>query len=181
MTNEKFGQIVLALCNAIPQEHLATVKLNKLIWLIDKTSMCRRGHTITGLNYIRKDFGPVPENNRDLLHEMKNEGLIEVAEEFIDSGELKSTTRCNYKGLIPPDFHGFTTEDISIINEIISNYGKYSTKQLVNISHDLVWATFNDNEQIPMEAYLIKSTINDNSGVIKRKIQKAEDRIVYAI
>ncbi len=72
MNTERFENLVLAICQKVPAEHLATTKLNKLIWLIDKTAFLELGKSITGATYLRKMNGPVPKDNKDIFALMRD-------------------------------------------------------------------------------------------------------------
>ena len=176
MNQSKFENLVLAICDQVPPEHLTTIKLNKLLWLIDKEVFCCTGASVTGADYLRKMDGPVPNNNQELFEGMVVKGLLHIEKKRIyDTGASRPRHRrkSNYKGLVAPDMAVFSDIERQLIEQILATHGHKSLDQLVNIAHDIVWATFDDNEVIPMEAYLSRSKL-DNSDAIRQRIQNAE-------
>ena len=60
-----------------PPEKLEAVKLNKVLWYSDLLNYRRTGKTITGAqSYIKRQFGPVPENIMPTLSQLEREQKI---------------------------------------------------------------------------------------------------------
>ena len=177
MANQsKFENLVLAVCVRVPPEHLTTIKLNKLLWLVDKEVFCRAGYTVTGMEYLRKMDGPVPKNNQDMFHAMASKGLLRIETKRIydkDASRPRYRRKSNYHGLAKPDMKVFSDVEQHIIEQVLADHSHKSLDQLVNIAHDIVWATFDDNEVIPMEAYLSHSRLDD-SHAFRQRIHNAE-------
>ena len=177
MVNQiKFENLVLAICSRVPSEHLTTIKLNKLLWMIDKEVFCRTGSTVTGIDYLRKMDGPVPKNNQALFEGMAAKGLLQIeAKRIYDKGASRPRYRrkSNYHGLVAPDMTVFSDAEQLHIEQILAANAHKSLDLLVSIAHDIVWATFDDNEVIPMEAYLSRSEL-DSSEVFRQRIHAAE-------
>lgn len=158
LQQQKFEQLVLTICAHVPPDHLTTTKLNKLIWLVDKTAMCETHRTVTGVPYIRKMNGPAPEYNKVLFQGMHDRGILYVSTSPAPKrgrGRVKET----YKALAAPNEHVFTTEERQLIQRVLTRYGNTSVDALVELSHDLAWAAYDDGEIIPMEAYLVSSPL----------------------
>ncbi|MDR2726517.1 MAG: SocA family protein [Deltaproteobacteria bacterium] len=176
MNQTKFENLVLSICAKVPPEHLTTIKLNKLLWLIDKEVFCHTGSSVTGIEYLRKMDGPVPKDNQDLFKDMAAKGLLRIeTKQIYDKGANRPRRRrkSNYHGLCAPDMAVFSSTEQQLAEHVLTTHGHKSLDQLVNIAHDIVWATFDDNEVIPLEAYLSHSR-SDNSDAIRRRIQNTE-------
>lgn len=165
MNQEKFENLVLLVCEAVP-EHLTTTRLNKLLWILDKTAFLEIGQKITGCRYIRKQFGPVPKDNGDALGVMNDKGMIET----IRSSDTETgMPRREYKAKTKADLSVFDKTELALIIKTLQDYAKWATLKLIRLSHDLVWANRNDGEEINFEAYLGKFNFTEAQ---KRKVQE---------
>lgn len=148
MNQCKFENAVLFICENA-RGKMTQVRLNKLLWLIDKTAFLQLAHTITDWVYIRKRYGPVPKYNFDALGIMGDHGDLKI---------IKSRDEdCEKTLYIPrkePDLSCFDESELEIMRDILNTYGKTHWEKLVKLSHDLAWATYDDGERIPFEAYL---------------------------
>jgi len=173
MDQERLENLVLAVCEVVPPEHLSTTKLNKLLWLIDKTAFMTFGRTITGCSYLRKARGPVPQGNKDIFRQMEANGALECIRDMhrAPSASLQSV---NYHGRISANNEVFSPEERGVISDILQQYGNKSTRELVDLSHDLAWATYEDGEEIPFAAYLSSIQNENELDSVRRIIDKAE-------
>lgn len=152
MNQAKLENLVLLVCEAVP-EHLTTTRLNKLLWILDKTAFLETGQKITGCRYIRKQYGPVPIDNGDALGVMEDKGLIEV----IRSSDAETgMPRREYRAKAKADRSVFGEIEINLILKTLLEYAKWATRKLIALSHDLVWANRDDGEEINFEAYLAR-------------------------
>lgn len=166
MNQQKFENVVLYICENSPGR-MTTTRLNKMLWLVDKTSFLQNASTITEWLYIRKRFGPVPKDNYDALTIMAEKGLLKINLEHNEGFETAFyTARQN------PDMSLFSPIEIKSMEDAMHNYANLSTDKLIGISHDLVWATFEDGEAIPFEAYL--SEFPTDLPQVRGRIELAE-------
>lgn len=168
MNSAKFENLVLAICEGIGG-HITTTRLAKLLWLADKIAFRETGSKITDCRYIRKQFGPVPFENKDLLDIMREKGLISLRKT-----RDESYSRVEYIGRARPDMDVFSEDERRIIADFLREYRDTPTNRLVDLSHDLVWALRDDGETIPFEAYMAEIRMDD----AKRK--RAEEIIQAA-
>lgn len=168
MNLAKFKNVVLYICNNCPGR-MTTTRLNKLLWLMDKTAFLETARTITDWSYLRKKFGPVPKDNYDALGIMKDESGLQMT--HAESGMSETTV---YMALKMPDLSEFSEHELQIMKKVINCYGHAPTEELVKLSHDLVWASYEDGEKIPFEAYLSVDDDINLSKPVAEKIKKAE-------
>lgn len=152
MNQEKFENLVLLICDAVP-EKLTTTRLNKLLWLIDKTAFIENGDKITGCKYIKKQYGPVPVDNGEALGVMHDKGLINIS---IYRDEETDMARREYKGVSQANINIFSSKEYNIIQDVLKRFASWSARKLIQLSHDLIWANRDDWEEINFEAYLVK-------------------------
>src|SRR5687768_12406409 len=69
-------------------EDLGATKLNKILWFADVAYYERFGKTITGDEYVKRQFGPVPKHVPMATRELEDEGLI-VSKEVEYFGKSK--------------------------------------------------------------------------------------------
>lgn len=174
MSQCKFENAVLFICTNT-QGEMTTVRLNKLLWLMDKTAFLQLAHTITGWSYIRKRFGPVPIDNYDALGIMGDNGDLEIISSR--DGDYERTKYIPHKD---PDISCFDEKELEIMRNVLTTYGNTHWEKLVKLSHDLTWATYEDGEHIPFEAYLSAmpdaSTIPAIREIIERKEAEYAER-----
>lgn len=169
MNKEKFENLVLAICESV-EGPVTTTRLAKLLWLVDKAAYLQFGDKITGCRYIRKQFGPVPVDNHELLAVMREEGLISINKEC-----GPEFSRVEYSPLRRPDMGAFDEREREVIENALTAHRNDSTRRLIAMSHDLAWALSEDGEEIPFAAYLGELAIWRNDPVRARRIiDKAE-------
>lgn len=170
MNQLKFENVVLFICENT-RGQMNMVRLNKLLWLIDKTAFLRLAHTLTDWRYIRKEMGPVPFNNHDALGVMKDKGLLKISHINDENGEKYS-----FSPLKRADISCFDAEEQAVIKEVLEKYGSMHWLKLVKLSHDLAWATYEDGETIPFEAYLSSPPESADNTEVRILIDGEEDK-----
>ena len=170
MKQGKFENAVLFICENATGE-MNTVRLNKLLWLIDKTAFLRLAHTITDWRYIRREMGPVPLNNHDALGVMKDKNFLKISHIRDDNGEKYS-----YIPRVSADLSCFDEDEQKVMRDVLAKYGSIHWLKLVKLSHDLAWATYEDGETIPFEAYLSTPPEGTKNPDIRAIIDREEDK-----
>jgi uncharacterized phage-associated protein len=108
------------------------MKAIKLIWLADRAHIRRYGRPIIMDQYFALPFGPIPSNTKDL------------AEVNVFSSEDEVTYRNNYINVIDKftfqsvnkiDEKVFSQTDLTIIENIYSEFGNFSEYELSELSH----------------------------------------------
>ena len=159
--HEKFKALAQYICwryNDDPAR-LGAVKLNKALWLCDFTAYYKTGHSITGARYIKRQYGPVPSAIQPTLRELEQEGALTA----IDSqfhGYKKKEFRVNSK----PDMSLFDDNDIGTIEAAIRFVcDEHTAKSISDLSHDRIWQTAQDGEEIPyFTVFSVPGSIGDD-------------------
>ncbi len=134
METKELGNLIVYIASKV--DNLYITKLLKLLYLIDETSVKRSGFPLTWLNYSVYKHGAVCT---DIYKELTfNNGAqfknyIEVVQDH--HGQL-------IKDITAFDKNEFSEYDFEICNEVINKYGRFSSKELVNILHepDTLWS-----------------------------------------
>lgn len=106
-------------------------KLLKEMFYADFLNYKYTGESITGLEYAKLPYGPVPDNFEKIITECKNEELISYNIEYKNEYELH-----NIKSLTEIDETVFTNEELDIIDKVIEFFKNYKSKEIADFSHE---------------------------------------------
>jgi hypothetical protein len=99
------------------------IKLNKIIWKADFDSFATRGVPVTGREYKREKFGPVPREMRSLHTEMLKQGAVRVKRTIFGLDEAgREVVEHRTIAQDAPNMSLFTPEDISFVEASIAHY-----------------------------------------------------------
>ena len=127
---------------------LGAVKLNKTLWYSDLFTYLEKGRSITGIAYIKRQFGPVPKPDdfTEASEKLKGEGKIAITE-----GIYYGKPHRQFVALKLPDISMFSSEEISIVDIMIEEIcQKHTASSISNLSHDIIWESADIGEEIPL-------------------------------
>ncbi len=128
--------------------NLGATKLNKILWFSDLYNYMKSGEPITGVKYVKRQHGPVPEFSVlcKCLEELEYEELIKVSEsEFYGRVKRDFVSR---KSPEKEKLENINTELLdSVIEDICTNHTANSISEL---SHDEIWEMADNGEEIPL-------------------------------
>lgn len=104
--------------------HLGKKKLAKLMYFADFTAYELQKKAITGEEYKKYHYGPMPVKFYEILESMEKKGLIECEdqkEEFVPA---------SIKSNVEPDYSGFSSQEKKIIDIITEKYRWSNAKEL---------------------------------------------------
>jgi hypothetical protein len=162
MNIEVLQNTVLALLKAAPG--LGSIHINKGLLITDAYHHSLYHETLTGINYVKHDLGPVPESRaHTVLFEMELD-KIKVCQE--KRGPVH-TLNAHY-AVSEPDYSLFTKTSIDIINETADMIKHMSASRLSKVTHNKAWEETPKGHVIPIEsAYTIQ--------IISRRVRKLTD------
>ena len=123
-----------AMINVIASElKVYKTKLNKLLFYSDFIHFKKTGFSISGLSYAAIDMGPVPHFFNGIYAYLVEEKLITINEVQFDEdsyGDLFISNKNSYanESLLNP-------EEINTIYQVIKEFGKFKTQDLINHTH----------------------------------------------
>lgn len=135
---------ILEKCGGKP--NLGETVLYKLLYFIDFNNYELYGKPITGMRYVKLQFGPVP----------KTIDYQPVINEMMESGELKIINQ-NYHGKIQKryialkeaEIKGFSVLEMKIIDKVISTLSEMNATQIEEYAHgDAPWKCAENNKEI---------------------------------
>lgn len=110
--------------------YLWQTKLNKLLFYSDFKHFKYYTLSLTGLKYLKYEYGPVPKNYDALLSIMETEGLINLMPaQFGDYPGILVQSLADYD----PDL--FTKEELLVLEEVKNKFSEYTSRDISNISH----------------------------------------------
>jgi hypothetical protein len=143
---KKFGELILYIAKKSESDpDFGATKLNKILFYSDFTAYGRTGKSITGQEYKKQEFGPVPT------------ALPRVSQNLIKRGTCAIQERRHFGlrqsrliALREPDLEAFSGVEIAIVDELIEKMGGMTGKDVSLHSHKLAaWEAFELNEVIP--------------------------------
>jgi hypothetical protein len=129
---------------------LGATKLNKILWYADVHSYLESGKSITGTSYIKRQYGPAP-----------NQSDFSSARSKLETDKKIAVTKDLYYGypqyqfvaLEKPDISMFSPDEISIIDLTIEEICyKHTASSISERTHGMAWDVAEIGEEIPLSA-----------------------------
>jgi hypothetical protein len=155
---DKFKRLVhYIIAQAQKRPGFGATKLNKILWFADARQYVTTGMAITGSEYIRQEFGPVPRFIMPIRQELQDEGKIQVT-----SQKLKfDGTR--FSSLRSPEPVGFVGDEKVTVDYWIKHITEEHTAASISEeSHDYAWEIAKLGEPLPYYAFLATRTRSPN-------------------
>jgi len=150
-SRDKFKTLVHYICwKCSDPDKLGAVKLNKVLWFSDTIAFCKTGKPITGVQYVKQKFGPVPKPIVPILRELANEQAL-----LVQDISFYGRSKRHYISLRDPDYSVFTQDQLEIVDEVLQTIvSDHSAASISNLTHDRVWKLAEVGETIPHFAAL---------------------------
>ena len=169
--NKKFADMVHYIC-AHGGSRVGAIKLNKILWLMDTAQFIKTGSSITGGSYVKRKKGPVPKTILRTLEILEAEGKLSVGK-----SQCGPYVKTDYVSKIEPDTSLISKDEMEaaafFIDYVCDNHTADSISEL---THDIVWESAHEGEEIPLEAVLASKAgditehhINWADSIIERK------------
>ena len=118
---------------------LYKVKLMKLLWYTDALNFKKKRESMTGLVYQHLPLGAVPVAYNELLYLPS----IKIVEEYFN--DFTAYKICPREKL---NLSEFKWEEMSVLDEVVSKFKNFKTKEIVNYMHDEIAYVETESEQI---------------------------------
>ena len=142
--NDKFKQMYFYILGHF-KGGVPKTKLAKLLYLTDFSNFYDNLEPMSGVRYVRRDYGPVADIFFEMTEDMYDKGEIDI--EILSKGanmmSIKSSTK-------RPDTSLLTAKDKARIDEICELWKDRRTAEIVNYTHgQKPWKACLDGEYIP--------------------------------
>lgn len=126
------------------------IKLYKVLWFADAKTFLTTGKPITGEEYIRQKWGPVPKHSLPIRTELEQEGRIKVWEDRYFNRPL---TR--FKSRRPALTNRLSRDELLTLNHWIKTVDEdHTAGSISDESHDYAWEIAKMGEPLPLYAFL---------------------------
>ena len=156
---EKFKALVhYVVARTAGKPNFGAVKLNKVLWFADARQYLLTGGSITGADYIRKPFGPVPRQIEAIRDELVAEGKIKVTPPKFEYEGWRFTSSRS------PNVTPLSEAELNTVNWWIRHIGDDHTADSISEeSHDYAWEIAKNGEALPLYSQLT-SRIREPQG-----------------
>ena len=135
---------------------LDKLKAAKLLYYADKYHLIRYGKPILGDVYYHLDYGPVPSKALDIMNEALDpyrlrgipQSNLELLKKYLKVDPAEKT-HPTFEAKTEPDLDVFSESELEALRETIKRYGRYSGRQLIDLTHqEAPWLKTDRNEEI---------------------------------
>ncbi len=126
LSKEKIYNVILYFAN----QTILKTKLLKEMFYADFLYYKNNCKSITGLEYAKLQFGPVPDQFETILNECSKENLIEYKIEYDNQYESH-----NISANKEFDASIFNKEELGILKQVKDKFKKFGSKDIVEFSH----------------------------------------------
>lgn len=128
-------------------------KLNKILFFSDFLAYQRTGKAITGAAYFHLPNGPAPHQILPVLQD-----LTRVGEAVIKGESTFGGTQHRVVALREADLHGFTGEEIAVVDYVIDKLRPMTNTEVSDLSHRTVgWRVTAVEQEIPYGSAMLSS------------------------
>ncbi|MCR2060668.1 Panacea domain-containing protein [Campylobacter helveticus] len=157
---------------------LGKLKLAKILWYADRAFMYKYYQSLTNLEYIKMQYGPLPKKYDNILKKLNKEKIIHSYESN-SYGESDKKQIC-YHSLIEPDMNDFEAKEIQIIDEVIARLKNKKATTLSKETHDELWKNTNIGESMPIESVFLNDIEPPNEEDIQWAKEILKSKGLYA-
>lgn len=152
--DKKLNELILYLSDkSSGDERFGATKLNKLLFYVDFLAYVYLGKSITEQEYQVLPQGPAPRRLVPVRDTMQASGEIAIR-----TADYGGYTQHRVVPLRDAKIDIFTSEEISLVDEIIASLWGRNGKNLSDMSHKFAgWKLANIGEQIPYSVALVGS------------------------
>jgi putative zinc finger/helix-turn-helix YgiT family protein len=142
--SKKFTEMVVYFAEALQPYK---TKMNKLLFYADFLMFKQRGISISGVQYVAIDMGPVPNNFHGIFEYLANEDIVDIQCKSFPNGTYGEQFVSNENKKF--DSSLFSEAELSVLNHISEVFKTTSTSEIIAISHkEKAWIENFDSKSI---------------------------------
>jgi hypothetical protein len=100
-----------------------SIKLNKILFAADMFAYAELGHSITGADYVKRSYGPMPQQLEDARERMVDEG--DLAMQYVPYAPYEQKRPV---ALRKPCLEAFTAQEIALVGLILDTFRPTDTR-----------------------------------------------------
>ena len=130
-------------------------KICKILYFADQLHLSRYSRSITGADYIRMTYGPVPSQVDDMFKAVRGDSYFSNTADAEELGTYFSVSdhyTINQKR--EPNLDYLSETDIECLNESIAKCKDKNFYQLTKLSHGLAWKSAKQDKKISVDDIL---------------------------
>ena len=148
-------------------------RVSKILYFADRSHLSKYARSITGDDYIKMSYGPVPSNVYDIMKAVRGDSFFANTSEaktleqyfkFVNSKDIISLTDVNLDYL--------SDSDVECLDEASALCKNLSFEELTRLSHDYAWNNTIMNGKISVKDILCE--MGDDEDYIEYVSQKLQ-------
>ena len=145
INEKKYKNAILFFAKKIQNGTLGKLKMMKLLYFLDFDFFEKYGRSVTGDEYLRFEYGPVPRMGEKILKEMSG-NEIQITKRKIADG---LNDQMHIEALKDFDMNVFTKEELLMLEEVADKWEKFAGTEMKNASHgEAPWIATKSNDVI---------------------------------
>ena len=140
-------------------------RVSKILYFADRSHLSKYARSITGDDYIKMSYGPVPSNVYDIMKEVRGDSF------FANTFEAK-TLEQYFKFVNSKDIISLTDVNLECLDEALALCKNLSFEELTRLSHDYAWNNTIMNGKISVKDILCE--MGDDEDYIEYVSQKLQ-------
>lgn len=153
---EKLKSIILYILNKCGgKPNIGETVLYKLLYFADFDNYELRGESISGMRYVKLQYGPVPHAAEygSAIKDMLADGKLKIISQTYHGMPQK-----RYIALSDYDMDGFVSSEIKIIDAVISRLSDMNAVQIEDYAHDdIPWKAAREKQVIDYDLAFLRS------------------------
>lgn len=130
-------------------------KICKILYFADRMHLSRYSRSITGDEYIRMQYGPVPSHVDDMFKAVRGDSFFsDTSEAEVLKEYFSFYNRYTVQQKKQPDMDYLSETDIECLDESIAQCKDMSFNELTEFSHGLAWQNTSPDREIAVEDIL---------------------------
>ena len=159
-------ELILYIANRLASHpKFGATKLNKILFFSDFIAYAKLGKSITGEEYQKLPKGPAPKYLMPVRAKMDSKDIICYSQETLSGLQHRIAPKR------PADLRKFTSEQISIVDQVIDLLKDKDAEEVSELSHFFIgWKIVKEGEEIPYETVFLRDPKDIQVTQIDREI-----------
>jgi hypothetical protein len=167
-TDQKLRELIVYVARRCRgDEKFGKTKLNKILFWADFNAYQLHGKSITGQEYLKKQYGPVGEATAAALAELVEAGDIDIANLTYFTQKRQVPTAMREANL--DDFSGW---EIALVEDVIRQVRPMNATEVSDLSHEFIgWRVAAFGDAIPYDTvFLDDSPVTEEEEAWAREV-----------